>query len=128
MDVARVGGPATISTGSGNVELGTSGGPIQVKSGSGDLRVREPYDDLALSTASGELVVDQMARGVLHANNVSGDIRVGVRAGVPVWTDLRCVSGSVRSGLRGAGQPAEGQDFVELRARTVSGDIHLLER
>ena len=69
--------------------------------------------------------MDRMRRGQLTAKNVSGDIRVGVPAGVPVWTDITSLTGSVRSNLEGAGEPEEGQDFIELRARTVSGDVHL---
>lgn len=40
-------------------------------------------------------------------------------------TDI--VSGRVHSDLDGAGEPAEGQDYVELRAKTVSGDVVLLQ-
>jgi hypothetical protein len=123
--LGRLGGPASISTGSGDVQIATAAGPVQVKSGSGDLRVREALEDVALSTASGDLVIDRMQRGQVAAKNVSGDIRVGVPAGVPVWTDISSVTGSVRSNLEGVGEPAEDQDFIELRATTVSGDIAL---
>lgn len=116
---------ATISTGSGDVEIGTAGGGVQVKSGSGELRVRDARDGVGLTTASGDLVVDRLHRGELRASNVSGDIRVGVPGGIPVWTDVTTVSGRVRSSLVGAGQPEEGQDYIELRAKTVSGDIDL---
>ena len=61
------------------------------------------------------------------AKGASGDVRVGIPSGLPVWTDLSTVSGSIRSSLEGAGQPAEGQDHVELRAKTVSGDIVLTQ-
>jgi len=123
--VERLGGAAQISTGSGDVLVGTAFEALSVKSGSGDLRVREAAGDLSLTTASGDLVVDRMLHGALTAKNASGDIVVRVPAGVPVWTDVSTVSGSVRSSLQGAGEPAEGQEFVELRARTVSGDISL---
>jgi hypothetical protein len=66
-----------------------------------------------------------MGVGQLTAKNVSGDIKIGVPAGIPVWTDITSTTGSVRSNLEGAGQPQDGQDFIELRARTVSGDIYL---
>jgi DUF4097 and DUF4098 domain-containing protein YvlB len=125
--VDRVEGSATISTGSGDVRIGTSTGAIQVKSGSGDLTVDEALHDVGLSTASGDLVVGEVHRGQVAAKNVSGDIRVGIPAGVPVWTDISTMTGSVRSNLAGAGQPEEGQDYIELRAKTVSGDI-LLEQ
>ena len=49
------------------------------------------------------------------------------RSGIPVWTDISTLSGSIRSNLRGAGEPAEGADHVEVRAKTVSGDIVLTE-
>jgi hypothetical protein len=46
---------------------------------------------------------------------------------VPVWTDIATVSGEIRSNLTGAGKPEDGADHVELRAKTVSGDIVLTE-
>ena len=121
----EIGGPAKVSTGSGDVQVTTAREPVQVKSGSGDLRIKEAFEDVALSTASGDLVVDRMQRGQVAAKNVSGDIRVGVPGGVPVWTDISSMTGSVRSNLDGVGEPTEGQDYIELRAKTVSGDISL---
>ncbi len=125
VEIDHLGGAGSISTGSGDVEIGTAEHAVEVKSGSGDMRVREARQDVALSTASGDLFVDRMHRGQLTAKNVSGDIKVGIPAGIPVWTDISSVTGSVRSELEGAGQPAEGQDFIELRAKTISGDVFL---
>lgn len=125
IEVGRLGSATSISTGSGDVEIGTAQGEVLVKSGSGDLRVKEAQSDVSLTTASGDLTVDVMHRGGLLAKNVSGDIRVGIPATVPVWTDISCVTGQVSSSLEGAGQPEEGQAFIEVRAKTVSGDIHL---
>jgi DUF4097 and DUF4098 domain-containing protein YvlB len=123
--VDRAEGPLNVSTGSGDVLVESAAEAVTVRSGSGDLRVRDSQRDVLLSTASGDLVVERMVRGQLTAKNVSGDITVGIPAGVPVWTDISCVTGSVHSSLEGAGEPQDGQDFVELRAKTVSGDIHL---
>jgi DUF4097 and DUF4098 domain-containing protein YvlB len=125
VSVEHIDGSATVSTGSGDVEVDTARGSVEVKSGSGDLRVREALQDVALSTASGDLVVDRMHRGQLAAKNVSGDITVGIPAGIPVWTDISSMTGTVESELEGAGEPDEGQDYIELRAKTVSGDVHL---
>jgi DUF4097 and DUF4098 domain-containing protein YvlB len=116
-----------ISTGSGDVRIGTSRGPVVVKTGSGDLEVREAEADLSLSTGSGDLAVGTARRGRLTAKGASGDIQVGIPAGVPVWTDISTVSGAIRSTLSGAGEPVEGADHVELRAKTVSGDVVLIE-
>lgn len=125
IEIDRLGGSAAISTGSGDIEIGTAQGDVQVKSGSGDMRIGEAHRDVSLTTASGGLSVGRIHRGSIQAKNVSGDIRVGIPANVPVWTDVSCITGSVSSNLDGAGEPEEGQDFIELRAKTVSGDIIL---
>jgi DUF4097 and DUF4098 domain-containing protein YvlB len=117
----------SVSTGSGSVEIGASAGPAVVKTGSGDLAVGDARDDLSMTTGSGDLVVRAASRGRVTAKGASGDVRLGIRAGVPVWTDISTVSGEIHSNLRGAGQPEEGAEHVEVRAKTVSGDIVLTE-
>lgn len=115
------------STGSGDVAVKEAHGPVSMKSGSGDLRIGEADDDLSLMTASGDLEVGSVRRGRVVGKGASGDIRIGIPAGTPVWTDIATGSGRIRSSLRSTGQPEEGQDHVELRARTGSGDVTLVE-
>lgn len=123
--LGSVTGECSVATGSGEVRIGSCEGEVRVKSGSGDVRVVDARADLSLATASGDVNVGAFHRGRLQAKGVSGDVRVGIPAGVPVWTDVSCLSGRIHSTLEGAGQPEEGQDYIELRATTVSGDIHL---
>jgi len=127
IEVEEVAGAVRASTGSGNIRLGRTCDSIVVKTGSGDLRVGSASGEITMSTGSGDLEIGALTRGRLVGKGASGDIRIGVPAGVPVWTDLSTVTGQIRSALQGTGQPADGQDHVELRARTVSGDITLLE-
>jgi DUF4097 and DUF4098 domain-containing protein YvlB len=126
--VDHTGDAVSVSTGSGDVQLGASEGPVQVKTGSGDLKVVEANTDVSMSTGSGDLVIGTANRGRVTAKGASGDVHVGVPAGVPVWTDVSTVSGRISSSLNGAGEPEEGADYVELRAKTVSGDIVLTEK
>ena len=123
--VASVAGTTGISTGSGDVTVGAAGGAIVLKSGSGDLRVGQAHGDVNMSTASGDLAIDTQHRGGVIAKNASGDVRIGIPAGVPVWTDVSTVTGHITSTLEGAGQPQSGEDYIEVRAKTVSGDIAL---
>jgi DUF4097 and DUF4098 domain-containing protein YvlB len=118
-------GALSVSTGSGDVAIGTAAGPSVVKTGSGDLSVAESLTDVTLATGSGDLVISAARRGRVSAKGASGDVRVGVPAGLPVWTDVSTVSGSIRSDVEGAGEPQAGQDHLEVRARTVSGDVLL---
>lgn len=128
-DVLVVDAAATlmVSTGSGDVQLWTTRAPAVVKTGSGDVKVGDAGTDVTMTTGSGDLVVSTARRGRLTAKGASGDVHVGVPAGVPVWTDISTVSGEIRSNLQGAGQPQEGADHVEVRAKVVSGDIVLTQ-
>lgn len=126
--VDRLGAAGSLSTGSGDIRVGVSEHAVSLKSGSGDAYVVESHADIALSTASGDIVVERAHRGELRATNVSGDITVGVPGGVPVWTDVSTVTGTVTSTLVGTGEPGEGQEFLALHAKSVSGDVHLQQR
>jgi DUF4097 and DUF4098 domain-containing protein YvlB len=128
VEVGSVGGTVGVSTGSGDIRIGDSHGATMLKSGSGDLSVQSAEADVSLSSASGDLSVGTIQRGSFTAKNASGDIRVGIPAGVPVWTDIGSVTGRISSDLEGAGEPEPGQDYVEVRAKTVSGDIVLTQR
>jgi DUF4097 and DUF4098 domain-containing protein YvlB len=125
IDLGEVRGTTGISTGSGDVVIGRAHAATVVKTGSGDLEVKRSEGDVTLTTASGDLTLGHVPSGKVIAKNVSGDVRVGIPAGTPVWTDITSVSGSVASNLTGGGKPAEGQPYVELRATTVSGDVVL---
>ena len=116
-----------VSTGSGDVEIGSSNGPAAVKTGSGDLKVVDAATDVSLVTGSGDLVIGTARRGRYTMKGASSDVHIGIPAGLPVWTDLSTLSGSIRSNLDAVGEPAEGADHVELRAKTVSGDIVLTQ-
>ncbi len=80
---------------------------------------------MSLSTGSGDLTIGTARRGRVSAKGASSDVRIGIPAGTPVWADINTVTGSVRSDIASVGAPQEGQDHIELEARTVSGDIVL---
>jgi hypothetical protein len=124
--VRAVGQAARVVTGSGDVDIREGHGELLLKSGSGDLAVANASGDASLFTASGDLSVGRVDRGTVQLRNVSGDIRLGIAAGTPVWTDVSTTTGRVHSTLPPVGPPAEGQDHVEVRAVSVSGDIHLM--
>jgi DUF4097 and DUF4098 domain-containing protein YvlB len=127
VEIGEAGGTTSISTGSGDVTVENARDNTVVKTGSGDLSIGAARGDTSFSTGSGDVSIDLVERGRLTVKGASGDVSIGVKAGVPVWTDVTTVSGTIRSSLQGAGQPQEGEDHIELRAKTVSGDIALSE-
>jgi hypothetical protein len=118
-------GPGRVSTGSGDIRVERADGPLQANSGSGDVQVDAAEGDVNANTASGDQFVSRVARGRVKLNSASGDIHVGVVDGTPVWLDVNTLSGSVDSALSGGEPPVDGEDAVELRVNTVSGDISL---
>ena len=125
--VRSAGQELAVSTGSGDVHVVESFGTTAVKTGSGDLKIGHARTNVGLTTGSGDLTVESVSAGVVQAKGASGDVRIGVPAGVPVYTDVSTVSGRIHSTLEGAGQPEPGADYVEVRAKTVSGDIVLTQ-
>ena len=123
--VDHVQGSSSISTGSGDIRLERSAAPVVVKTGSGDLEIGDAEADVAMTTGSGDTMIGTARRGRITSKGASGDVRIGVPPGTPVWTDITTVTGTVRSQLEGVGEPEPGADYVELRANTVSGDVHL---
>lgn len=125
VQVGRSAASAVVATGSGRISIDTAEDETAAKSGSGDVRIGHAVSHVSMTSGSGDLEVGSISPGVVKAKTASGDVHVGVPGGIPVWTDINSVSGHVRSNLVGAGQPEEGQDHIEIRATTVSGDVTL---
>ncbi len=114
-----------VTTGSGDVRVESARDDLAIKTGSGDAHVRSLGGEAVFTTGSGDLVVDQVAAGRITAKTASGDVRIGVMAGTPVWTDVRTASGRLSSDLPSTGEPAPDQPYLEVRATTASGDVAL---
>lgn len=116
-----------VSTGSGDVRLGHAGGLATLKTASGQIRVDRADSDVVASTASGSIDLLRVRRGEIAATSASGSISIGVPPGVPVWTDISTLTGRLGSDLAGSGRAEPGQDHLRLRAKTVSGDVRLVQ-
>ncbi|NYE36584.1 hypothetical protein F4692_001717 [Nocardioides cavernae] len=114
-----------VTTGSGDVRVEDARAELAVKTGSGDAQVHSLGGEAVFTTGSGDLVVHQVASSRITAKTASGDLRIGVVAGTPVWTDVRTSSGRLSSSLPRTGEPAPGEPYLELRATTASGDVTL---
>lgn len=121
--VQSVGGRAQLGTASGDVQLHEARGDIRVQTASGDLHVDDAHGSVVAKAASGDIVLRSVRRGRIAADTASGDIVIGVADGTAAWLDVSTLSGEVTSGLSSADQPGEGEETVEIHARTVGGDI-----
>lgn len=113
-----------IKTGGGDIHIGRTEGDLTATTGGGDVRLGSCRGVTEVSTGAGD-VSAHVAAGRWQARTGAGDIIVTVPPGVPVWQDLSSPLGDVTSRIGGRGEPAEGQEHIEITARTGTGDISL---
>lgn len=124
--VGDVGGGLNVQTASGDVEAGAVRGPVNVATASGDVSVDAAAENVNVNTVSGDQRHGAVLSGHVSANSVSGDVAVGVRRGSQVYLDCNTLSGDTSSELEISGDaPAGDGPLVEIRAKTVSGDIRI---
>jgi DUF4097 and DUF4098 domain-containing protein YvlB len=130
--VRGVAGNASVATGSGDIDVGSAGGDAELRSASGDVHLGEGGHDVSVQTASGDQRIDAVSRGQVTLQSASGDMVVGVRRGSRLAVDARSMSGDTSSeidlddfDLGDAGEAGGEEPLVELRATTMSGDIHV---
>jgi Toastrack DUF4097 len=124
--VDEIGGAAVLKTASGDVDVRVAGGPLSVNTASGDVSVAEARSALAVSTVSGDQKIGSIGAAEVKLQAVSGDVEVGIPAGLRLWIDASSVSGSMSSDLAVEDEPPGGEGHVvEVRVRTVSGDVRI---
>lgn len=120
-------GHGEAKTASGDVLVRLGRGPLSLNLVSGDVVVNEAKAALSVATVSGDQEIGSVETGEVKLQSVSGDVRVGVRPGLKLWIDATSVSGSMTSELPMDDGPARsGEPEIELRARTVSGDVRIV--
>jgi DUF4097 and DUF4098 domain-containing protein YvlB len=123
--VDDAGGSLRVGTGSGDVRVGHARGDFTGKSGSGDLLLEHAAGSVAMASGSGSLRVERIGGGTLSATTASGQVDVGVAGHTATWLDLQTVTGRVDSALEESAPPAPGEPVLELRAKTVSGNMRV---
>ncbi|MDX6452325.1 MAG: hypothetical protein QOH16_2374 [Gaiellaceae bacterium] len=124
--VQEIGGSANVQSASGDIELEIVRGPVNVNSASGDVTIGEAYDNVNANTVSGDQEHGAVMRGKVAAHSVSGDVTIAVRRGSRVYLDCNTVSGDSSSELElSSDAPAGDGPLVEIKAKTVSGDIKI---
>jgi hypothetical protein len=149
INLGEIGGDARVKTASGDVSIEDVHGVTHVQTASGDLAmqrargevtgqlvsgdiwIRDALRSVALNTVSGDMRLDAVVEGSIDLTAISGDILVGVRRGSRIFVDCNTISGSTNSELELSDSPSASTEGgepgpqLELRAKTVSGDISI---
>jgi DUF4097 and DUF4098 domain-containing protein YvlB len=125
-----------VNTVSGDIGVERIDGSLVARAVSGDARIATVRGPLTLATTSGDARIESVEAGEVHFQSVSGDVRIGVGRGTPVWIDATSVSGDLESELGIADQePAEADKtesdtapvaVVPLEIKTISGDVTIV--
>ena len=125
--IAETGGDVTVHTASGDVDLGRVGGRLRANLVSGDVRARAVEGSVTVNVVSGDVEVGEVVAGTVTVQSVSGDVEIGVRRGSRVHVDANTLSGTTHSELELGDAPVGGGGpLVELRVKTVSGDVSVV--
>lgn len=118
-----VAGDASITTVSGDVDVREVSGRLTASSSSGDIRVSKVADDLTIGTTSGDVRCDCARGASVGVKCISGDVVVGLPAGIRVEPDISTLSGRTTLPKPSGAAPAAAPRVVRVRLRTVSGNI-----
>lgn len=117
-------GSGRIETGGGDVGVLRAASDLSVNTGGGDVSLLHCPGQTDVRTGAGDVTVEAVS-GTVTIKTGAGDIRVTVPTDVPVWQDLHSSFGEVVSRIGSRGEPADGQPYIRVTARTGTGDVIL---
>lgn len=121
--IRTIGGPAVIKNSAGSNKIGEVRGDIRTKSASGDIVIDRAHAGVDAKTSAGKIRIGEVRHGSVELESGAGEVEIGVREGTAAWLDVRSTVGSVRNLMDAADGPGQGDQVVEVRARTQLGDI-----
>jgi hypothetical protein len=121
--IHEVKGNARIKSVNGDTRVDEITGELRVNAGNGAITVDRAHADVTAKSANGHVHVGEVARGQVVLETTAGNLEIGVRDGSAAWLDLQSVAGQVRNSMEATSGPDGDADTVEVRARTVTGDI-----
>jgi len=99
---------------------------VRINTASGDVKFEQIEGEARIDSASGDVQIERV--GSAKMNSASGDVDVGIAKGSRLWVEAQSLSGDTSSELElESGSPVASDEgpLVELKARTLSGDINV---
>ncbi|WP_017587717.1 DUF4097 family beta strand repeat-containing protein [Nocardiopsis ganjiahuensis] len=119
----EIDGSAVVKSTSGAITLGEVTGELRANSAHGDVTADRTLGSVTARTTHGSIRLGQVVQGSVGVETSYGELEIGVREGTAAWLDAVSTKGVVRSSLEAADSPAPTDRTVEVRARSVWGDV-----
>ena len=116
---------ATVKATSGDVFVRAVGGRLIATLASGDIQADDVAGDAEVETASGDVTIRRCTGSAVTVRTVSGDIRLGLPAGIRVDPEISTMSGKVTLPEPPSTAADDQRRSVRIRLRSVSGDIRI---
>jgi DUF4097 and DUF4098 domain-containing protein YvlB len=123
--VAGSSGDASFNTASGDVSVGRVDGRLTASLASGDLHAGSAGGSIDVGTASGDVSISRCDGDEIIVKTVSGDIHIGLPAGIRVEPEIATLSGRTSLPQAAARASSEPRRIVRVRLRSISGDIRV---
>lgn len=104
------------------VDSTASGGHFGV---TGDVSIGKAQGGVEVKNTNGDIYVGEVVRGKVALETTRGSLGVGVREGTAAHLDAHIQIGGLNNELSGSTAPADTSEAVQLRTRTVIGDINI---
>ncbi|MFI1800845.1 DUF4097 family beta strand repeat-containing protein [Streptomyces sp. NPDC020379] len=123
IEIGEIAGAASVKNGNGDTEIGEIAGDLVARSANGAISVGVAQGGVEAKSANGAIRVGEVARGKVTLQGSTGDLEIGIRRSTAAWLDVSTGVGTVRNSLGPAEGPEDGEETVEVHARTSVGDI-----
>jgi hypothetical protein len=121
--LGEIEGTAVLKNSNGSTELERVAGDVRAKSSNGSVLIGHAGAGVVVHTANGDVRVAEVEHGEVVVETATGELEVGIVAGVAAWLDVSTRFGAVRNSLDGADSPDRSERTIHVRARSSFGDI-----
>lgn len=125
LKIDYIDGSARIKNLSGTTAIGDVTGDLRLTATNGEVSVGRAHGGVEAKNTNGDIYIGEVARGEIVLETTRGSVGVGVREGTTAHLDARSLIGGVHNALDDSAAPGDPAATVQLRTRTVIGEINI---
>jgi hypothetical protein len=121
--IREIDGSAVVKNSNGDSTIRDVSGDLQVNAANGNITVERPRGSVTAKTANGSIRIGDASRGTLRLETSVGELEVGIHPGTAAYLDVNTKTGILQNLMEAGGQPARGEETLQVYARNSVGNI-----